>query len=305
MSMTAQEKNAFPEKKHQRNGMDIPIECIRLCPENSKSSSKSILPHYHDYIEFLFGLTNCDAVAWVAGEEVPFGEGDLVIVNSYVAHDCVCRQPSNYICIKILPEVIHFSENSMYDVKYVLPFLQHDLLPYQFFDRSELKGSQICDTVKAMMEHWTQQEYGYEIALKSLFLQIFLWIIRYNHAHNRTPMEPAADISYENIRLIQKSMDYIHENFADIGETEAAAYVNMSYSYYSRLFRRVVGKNFNDYLTTVRINAAERMLLTSSRSITEIAHATGFATSSHFIDKFRKCKNTTPKQYRMRWQKQN
>ncbi len=303
MGITSQRKNAIPEKKHQRDGVDIPIECICFSQKNSKQPSTSVLPHYHDYIEFLFGLTDCDAVAWVAGEEVRFGEGDLVIVNSYVSHDCVCRKPSSYICIKILPEVIHFSENPMYDVKYVLPFLQHDLLPYQFFNKSALEGSRIRDTVEAMMEHWTQQQYGYEITLKSLFLQIFLWIIRYNHTNNPLPMEPASDISYENILLIQKSMDYIHENFADIKETEAAAYVNISYSYYSRLFRRVVGKSFNDYLTTVRINAAERMLLTTNHSITEIAHTTGFATSSHFIDKFRKIKNTTPKQYRMKWQK--
>ena len=81
-----------------------------------------------------------------------------------------------------------------------------------------------------------------------------------------------------------------------VTEADAASFVNLSYSYYSKLFRRVVGKNFNDYLTTVRINEAERLLLSTEQTITEIALATGFATSSHFIEKFRKIKNITPKQ---------
>ena len=191
----------------------------------------------------------------------------------------------------------------MYDIKYVVPFLQHNLIPYQFFSQEELIGSGIGEIMQNMLDCWTEEQYGYEIAIKSMFLQIFLWIIRHNHETNRILMAPSSELSYENVRLIQKSVEYINENYTDITEADAAANANMSYSYYSKLFRRVVGKNFNDYLTTVRINAAERLLLSSELSVTEIAHTTGFATSSHFIEKFKKLKKTTPKQYRLNWGK--
>ena len=282
-------QNAVLEKKNQRNGLDLPIECLFQCPSQTKSGKSRHPPHYHDYIEFLFGLEDCCVDAWVAGEEVNFSSGELLIINAGVAHDFTYRLPKNrYLCVKILPEVIYFSENPMYDVKFVAPFLQSNLNPYQKFDRSALSDSPLPIALQSMMTTWTRQEYGYEIELKSLFLQVFLWVIRYNYAHGRIPMEIGSDISYENIRLVQQSLDFINENFIDITEADAAAHVNLSYSYYSKLFHRVVGKNFHSYLTSVRINEAERLLLSTDLSVTEIAQSSGFATSSHFIETFRK-----------------
>lgn len=296
--------STYKELNKKRNGIDLPIECIFLTQPYSPPGSYKHAPHYHEYIEFLFGVEDCDVNAWVGGEWVSFGVGDLLVINSNVAHNFEFRLPKNkYICIKVLPEVIYFSENPMYDVKYVVPFLQHNLIPYRYFSKTELEGSEIPQICHLMYSNWKRQEYGYEIELKSQFLKLFLWIIRYDHTHGRVPMEQTSDISYENIQLIQRSMDFINANFADITETDAAANVNLSYSYYSKLFRRVVGKNFHDYLTTVRINEAERLLLSTDLSVTEIALTSGFATSSHFIETFRKVKHLTPKQYRMNWGK--
>ncbi len=294
----------FQENMHIRNGVESPIQCL-LCKTPTKKTQSSIRrPHYHQYIEFLIGKENCRIDTWIAGEKLSLSEGDLLVINAEVPHSFDhSRQTGSYICIKVLPKMIYFSENPMYDSKYVIPFLQNNLLPYQFFKRTELEGSGISTIMQSMLDCWTAQEYGYEIAIKSLFLQVFLWIIRYNHKNGRTPMDPSSEVSYENIRIIQKSVEFINKSFAEITEADAAAKVNMSYSYYSRLFRRVMGKNFNDYLTTVRINEAERLLLTSDRSVTEIALATGFSTSSHFIEKFRKLKKITPKQYRLTWKK--
>ncbi|MBQ2734268.1 MAG: helix-turn-helix domain-containing protein [Clostridia bacterium] len=295
---------AFQENMHVRNGVESPIQCL-LCNMPSKKTISSVRrPHYHQYIEFLIGKKNCHIDTWIAGEEMSLNEGDLLVINADIPHSFDhSKQTGSYICIKVLPKMIYFSENPMYDSKYVVPFLQNNLLPYQFFKRKELEGSNVSKIMQSMLDCWAAQEYGYEIAIKSLFLQVFLWIIRYNHEKGRSLMEPSSEVSYENIRLIQKSVEFINKSFAEITESDAAAKVNMSYSYYSKLFRRVMGKNFNDYLTTVRINEAERLLLSSDLSVTEIALATGFSTSSHFIEKFRKLKKITPKQYRLTWKK--
>lgn len=297
-----EQENAFREKIKQRNGVDLPIECLLLSPSATNSGAWRHPPHYHDYIEFLFGLEDCDVDAWVAGEWVNFKTGDLLIINAGVSHNFIHRLPRNhYICVKILPEVIYFSENPMYDVKFVVPFLQSNLNPYQKFDRDELKDSHVPEALQAMMDCFTKQVYGYEIELKSRFLQTFLWVIRYNHEHHRIAMVETGEISYEVLHLVQKALRYVNEHFAEISESDVAAHVNLSYSYFSRIFRRVVGKSFHDYLTTVRINEAERLLLSTDLPITEIALSVGFGTSSHFIETFRKVRHTTPKQYRLNW----
>ena len=294
----------FKEKICVRNGVESPIQCLLCVPPQSTRQAIRRAPHYHEYIEFLIGKKDCRIEAWIGGQPLTLGEGDLLIINPDVPHTFDHpNQKGDYICVKVLPKMIYFSENPMYDSKYVLPFLQNNLLPYQFFGRSELKDSGIPKIMQEMLDCWNEGAYGYEISIKSMFLQVFFRIIRYNHENNRTPFAVSSDISYENVRLIQKSVSFINEHFADITESNAAENVNMSYSYYSKLFRRVVGINFHEYLTTVRINAAERMLLSSELSVTEIAYAVGFATSSHFIETFRRIKKTTPKQYRMNWSK--
>jgi AraC-like DNA-binding protein len=294
----------FFEKKSKRNGIEMPIQCLLR-----KTSEKELIrtrwhPHYHEYIEFLFGLDSCEVNAWIAGENVRFGSGDLLVINAGVAHDFRhLTQQTRYLCFKVLPEVLCFSEDPTFDKKYVVPFLRQDLFPFHLYSRHELDDSGLGTVFSKMKQCWDEQEFGYEIALKSSLLQVFLWIIRTNRKKGLVPMATASDISDENILLIQHSIEFLHQNYADVTEADAAAYANMSYSYYSKLFRRVVGKNFNEYLTSVRINEAERMLLSGDRPITEIALATGFSSSSHFIEKFKKYRKKPPKQYRMQAQK--
>ncbi|MBQ8212873.1 MAG: helix-turn-helix transcriptional regulator [Clostridia bacterium] len=292
------------EKKSIRNGIEMPIQCLLRNTNHNDLNRTKWHPHYHDYIEFLFGLDSCEVNAWIAGETVRFGAGDLLVINASVAHHCVhLTEQTGYFCFKVLPEVLCFYEDPIFDKKYVEPFLRQDLFPYHLYTESELSGSGLSSVFTEMKKCWDEQEFGYEIALKSNLLQAFLWIIRTNRKKGIFPIATASDISDENILLIQRSIEFLHQNLSDVTEADAAAHANMSYSYYSKLFRRVVGKNFNEYLTAVRINEAERMLLSGDRPITEIALATGFASSSHFIDKFKKFRKKTPKQYRMQAQK--
>ena len=76
---------------------------------------------------------------------------------------------------------------------------------------------------------------------------------------------------------------------------------NMSYRYFSRIFKRVMNKSFNDYLNFVRITEAEKLLTATDMNITEIAYATGFSSSSYFIKIFSKYKNVSPSRFRKRF----
>ncbi len=288
----------FHEKKHLYDGIAFPIECLSFSVRR-EPPERGVSPHYHDYIEFLFGLDPCAVQAQVAGETVMLGEGDLLIVNSGVPHSFLREGDLNcYLCIKALPEVIYSPENSSFDVKYILPFLQTHLRPYQLFSKAQLAGTEIAALLDGMMREWEKKEYGYEIALKRSLLSVFLWLIRTNHRMEVEAGEPSLEATYDNIRLVRRSLEYIDQHYAEINEAKVAEYVNLSYSYFSKIFYKVMGKHFNDHLTAVRLHAAERLLLSGDKTVTEIALATGFCSSSHFIDRFRKAKGMTPKQYR-------
>ncbi len=291
-------EQAIRERVGIYHGLEFPIECYNL---HSKCNATGRLraPHYHEYIEFLYASGECDLSVWIAGESVDFRTGDFLIINSNTPHCFLSRLPiNNYACIKALPEVIYFSESSYFDARYVAPFLENNLVRYQLFRADELADTEISNFFCEALEEWKNKEYGYEVSLRSLVFRIFLWTIRRNYKKGENLFITERDSGIENVALVHGAVEYINANFATVTEADAAASINMSYSHFSRLFKRVMGKSFKEYLTATRINAAERMLFETDTPITEIALACGFATSSHFIDRFKRVKGITPRQYR-------
>jgi AraC-like DNA-binding protein len=74
--------------------------------------------------------------------------------------------------------------------------------------------------------------------------------------------------------------------------------VYMSYGHFSRSFKKATGANFKDYLNTIRLIRAERALIATDDTITEICRDCGFNTVSYFIATFRRRKGMTPAVYR-------
>ncbi|MBE6577524.1 MAG: helix-turn-helix domain-containing protein [Ruminococcaceae bacterium] len=291
-------EQAIHERVGLYHGLEFPIECYNL---HSKAyvSGKLAAPHYHEYIEFLYASGECDISVWIAGEMVDFRTGDFMIINSNTPHSFFPRLPiNNYACIKALPEVIYFSKSSYFDARYVAPFLENNLVRYQLFRKDELADTEIAGFFSEAISEWKNKEYGYEVSLRSLVFRIFLWTIRRNYKMGENVLDVERDSGIENVVLVHNAVEYINSNFATVTEAEAASVINMSYSHFSRTFKRVMGKSFKTYLTATRINAAERMLFETDTPITEIALACGFATSSHFIERFRLAKGVTPRQYR-------
>lgn len=101
-------------------------------------------------------------------------------------------------------------------------------------------------------------------------------------------------------KVIQKANEYIEENYSrDISLNEIAEYVHLSSSYFSRLYKQVTKGNLVDFINSVRIRHAKKLLVTSSHDIDYIAFAVGFNTHNYFTTVFRRFEDMTPSEYRM------
>ena len=58
------------------------------------------------------------------------------------------------------------------------------------------------------------------------------------------------------------------------------------------------GRNFNVYLSSLRLDHATHLLETTTSSIPDISEESGFSSSRAFIEMFKKVNKLTPKQYR-------
>ncbi len=74
--------------------------------------------------------------------------------------------------------------------------------------------------------------------------------------------------------------------------------MHVSAPYFSRLFKRVMGRTFVDFLTERRVAEAQNLLHMTALPVGEIAARVGYARQSYFTKRFRQCTGMTPRDYR-------
>lgn len=99
--------------------------------------------------------------------------------------------------------------------------------------------------------------------------------------------------------LTRQIAEYLAANFAgNVTREEIAAEMRVSADYVSRLFRKETGMTPWQYLARYRILQAQRMLIATDLSITEIANATGFNDAAYFVRVFHRETGKAPQRYR-------
>lgn len=92
---------------------------------------------------------------------------------------------------------------------------------------------------------------------------------------------------------------YMQEHLSEeISLTVLAEEFHLSAQYISQLFKNEIGVNFLTYLTSIRMEQARKLLLSTSLSIAEISEKTGYSDYRVFTKVFKKIEGVTPSQYR-------
>lgn len=98
---------------------------------------------------------------------------------------------------------------------------------------------------------------------------------------------------------IEKCTRYIAENLdSELTAQEIAAYANISYSYFSGLFKRETGRSFSEYLTLARLQQSVWMLRHSKNTIEEISDYVGFNTPNYFSTVFKRYVGVKPSEFK-------
>jgi len=99
--------------------------------------------------------------------------------------------------------------------------------------------------------------------------------------------------------VIYRAVTFVRGNFMNrITLEETAARVFLSPAYFSRIFKEEMGENFNAYVSSVRIDAARRLILNETIPLVDISTMVGFEGQSYFSKVFKKIVGVTPGRYR-------
>ena len=94
--------------------------------------------------------------------------------------------------------------------------------------------------------------------------------------------------------------EFLNRNFADnnLSIEMAADELGTTTESVRQAVLEKTGKLYKDYIISLRVEYAKKLLLTEPLSVNEICEKTGYNNVSHFIQLFKKMTGTTPTKYR-------
>lgn len=105
------------------------------------------------------------------------------------------------------------------------------------------------------------------------------------------------DVKHSDI--IYKVINYVKKNYMKrITLNDVAELVNLSPTYFSRIFKAEMNENFVTWLNGYRIERSKKFLFDTSVSLIDISGLSGFEDQSYFNKVFKKCTGITPGRFR-------
>lgn len=124
--------------------------------------------------------------------------------------------------------------------------------------------------------------------IKNTYLQVENYILEQQRMLKEKLAKPIAE-----------AVKYVKTNYAEqISLENVAEASNVSPSYLSKLFKEEMDMGFTEFLTQVRLEAAQKFLEESSLSIKEIAIEVGYPDEKYFSKLFKKITGMKPSEYR-------
>ena len=100
--------------------------------------------------------------------------------------------------------------------------------------------------------------------------------------------------------------EFVKEHYKEnISLKQISEIFHVNNVYLGQLFKKRHDMLFKDYITSLRIEDADRLLLTTNKRIYQISEELGFASVDIFISKFMQLRGITPNQYRIKKRMQN
>lgn len=255
---------------------------------------RSVSLHWHQEIELIVikkgcGIVSVDLVSY----EVT--AGDIVFVSSGQLHSIMQKEHEIMEYENILFKADLF-KSSGYDLCYE-EFLSPLFLGNQSVTPVLHAGSEQYDSLNLLIceidSLCDRRPFAYQLAVKSNLLRFFYLLISVSEQHT------ASAVNKKSLEKIKSLLSYIAEHYQhEITIEEAARHCYYSKSYFMKFFKELMGMSFIQYLNDYRLEAAARLLATTSDNIYDIALETGFENLSYFNRCFKKKYGMTPGKYR-------
>lgn len=207
--------------------------------------------------------------------------GDAFVVFPNQIHSFTTVKRESYVLLKINPDYI----------PELLPLLSSSL-PKQ----SVIKGAAFDEELANIIKEISKVYYGNE-PLKDTILR-GLVLVFLSRLLQRLDLSDAPAVDYHAVGLI---MDYCNKNYnkpLSLGILSKELHLNKYYI--SHIISEKLNIGFNEYINSLRVSNACKLLVKTDSTVTEISESVGFNTLRTFNRAFMKQMSCTPSEYRQK-----
>lgn len=251
--------------------------------------------HWHATLEINICASGVLKTSTQRGEYI-VREGDAVLVNANVLHRNEAFEGARGVCVQT-----HMFDRSLVAAaelpqrRYVAPVVECTLLDALPLFRKNAEHRAVLEALDRAFEAAGEEKDGYELEICGLLNRAWqgVYALALPVIGARQPLP-----RMETARLKQM-LGFIREHYAeDISPADVAASAGVCERECFRCFRQELGTTPLATLTDFRLRRAAELLRETDRSVSDIAAACGFATSSYFGKVFRRRMNLSPLAYR-------
>lgn len=251
----------------------------------------------HEEIEILY-LRQGAVEMYVKGDKMLLTGGDIHILPPQTVHSIRTADLSTqYINIKISPDLFSFPENHYFHQRFIKP-LRAGILHIPQLVRP---ADPLHPALLAQLERLDISQEGtdaYTARLLSIAMNFCTDLLPYCTTVNDSVPSNAAESSAANEACLAYINSHYTENFS---LQDLADYVHLHPNYLCSIFKAYTGKTVFQHLTHLRILRAGQLLRSTDTSIAQVAEACGYQDPNLFSRKFKVIVGCSPTAYRKRF----
>jgi YesN/AraC family two-component response regulator len=261
--------------------------------EYARRTDRFTMPaeHFHAQYEIYY-LISGERYYFIRDRTFHIRSGDLVLINTQELHKTSAAERPEHerVVIYFFESFLHQTYSEHMDLL-LGPFRQES--PVLRFRSKEMPY--VESLISMMVKEMQVKQAGSEIRMKHIAIDLLLLAARHPNKKEMTPL-PLDSPLHQKISDIAR---FIGSHISDdLTLSSLAKIFYISPYYLSRTFKEVTGFTLTEYVHTVRIRQAQKLLKESNLSITEISSSVGFDNFSHFGKIFKKFTSRSPREYR-------
>ena len=247
------------------------------------------LYHWHDELELVCVKEGMVEVV-IPGREYLLQTGQMLLIDSGEVH-CLKNHPeARWLSVRFSPRMVEPRLFEGGGSQAVLP-LNILRCSGQWEEPTAGRFRRLAENLYAEAN---AQAPGWQVAVRGLLFEMALMIQR------ELPQSGEGMARRDNRDVnLKKTLSFLAENYTrDISLKECADVMGFNMNYFSRFFRSHTGIHFHQYLTALRLQKAQQLLLTTGLPITEVVIRSGFQNAKTFNRVFKNTYGCSPREFR-------